>query len=101
MARGPGIGRLRIPARLRIPERFTQRWRARLRVQRRWWRLRLRTTSEGEVLFPAAGEGMVAVETLSEPRDGDGGATSGEPRIAILHATAGSGHKRAAQALAA
>ncbi len=38
---------------------------------------------------------MVAVDTLS-PRGGQGEG----PRIAILHATAGSGHKRAAQALA-
>ncbi len=80
---------------LRIPERVTQRWRAGLRAQRRWWRDRLRRQS-GEVLFPAAGQGMVAVQTL-------GGAAGelGRPRVAILHATAGSGHKSAAQALAA
>jgi processive 1,2-diacylglycerol beta-glucosyltransferase len=81
---------------LRIPKRLTQRWRARLRAQRRWWRLRFRADSAGEVLFPAAGKGMVAVQTLAGgPRGGLEG-----PRIAILHATAGSGHKRAAQALA-
>ena len=90
MRKGPGIGRLR------IPERLTQRWRARLRAQRRWWREWRRAATAGEVLFPAAGQGVVAVQTLTE----SGGAT-GEPRIAILHATAGSGHKRAAQALAA
>jgi processive 1,2-diacylglycerol beta-glucosyltransferase len=82
------IGRLRIPARL------TQRWRARLRAQRRWWRSRRRRDG-GEVLFPAVGQGMVAVHTL-----GRGGET-GRPRVAILHATAGSGHKSAAEALAA
>lgn len=80
--------------RLRIPRRLTQRWRARLRAQRRWWRARWRASAPGEVLFPTAGHGMVAVETLA------GGAAAG-PRIAILHATAGNGHKRAAQALAA
>src|SRR5262249_56030139 len=32
METGPRLGRLRIPPRL------TQRWRARLRAQRRWWR---------------------------------------------------------------
>ena len=84
----PRLGRLRIPARL------TQRWRARLRAQRRWWRTRLRDSSAGEVLFPPAGHGVVAIGTLA------GGAERG-PRIAVLHATAGSGHKRAAQALAA
>jgi len=84
----PRFGRLRIPARL------TQRWRARLRAQRRWWRARLRDTSEGAVLFPPAGGGVVAIGTLA------GGGEPG-PRIAVLHATAGSGHKRAAQALAA
>jgi processive 1,2-diacylglycerol beta-glucosyltransferase len=89
MVRVPRIGRLRIPPRL------TQRWRARLRAQRRWWRARFRLGVEGEVLFPAAGKGMVAVHTLaSAPGGGEG------PRIAILHATAGSGHKRAAQSLA-
>ena len=89
MVRVPRIKRLRIPARL------TQRWRARLRAQRRWWRRRWRSSSGGEVLFPPAGKGMVAVETLAGAPD----LASGR-RIAILHATAGSGHKRAAQALA-
>ncbi len=88
MVRVPRLGRLRIPRRL------TQRWRARLRAQRRWWRARWRASAPGEVLFPSAGHGMVAVETLA------GGAVAG-PRIAILHATAGNGHKRAAQAIAA
>jgi len=84
-----------LPPRLRIPKDLTQRWRARLRAQRRWWRARWRATSGSEVLFPPAGRGMVAVDTLAR-----GDATPGL-RIAILHATAGSGHKRAAQALAA
>lgn len=88
MVKAPRFGRLRIPRRL------TQRWRARLRAQRRWWRRRWRETAPGEVMFPQVGGGAVAVETLA----GEGG--SG-PRIAILHATAGAGHKRAAQALAA
>ncbi|HEY6194677.1 MAG TPA: glycosyltransferase, partial [Candidatus Eisenbacteria bacterium] len=44
-----------------------------------------------EVLFPEAGGGVVAVETL---------ASGSGPRIAILHATAGSGHKSAAVAIA-
>jgi processive 1,2-diacylglycerol beta-glucosyltransferase len=89
MVKAPRFGRLRIPRRL------TQRWRARLRAQRRWWRTRWRETAPGEVMFPPAGGGVVAVETLA----GEGGGTG--PRIAILHATAGAGHKRAAQALAA
>jgi processive 1,2-diacylglycerol beta-glucosyltransferase len=88
MVRVPRIGRLRISPRL------TQRWRARLRAQRRWWRAQWRAEAAGEVLFPPAGRGMVAVETLA------GAEAGGGPRIAILHATAGSGHKRAAQALA-
>ncbi|HEY3215176.1 MAG TPA: glycosyltransferase [Candidatus Eisenbacteria bacterium] len=87
--KGPRIGRLRIPARL------TQRWRARLRVQRRWWRARRRSVAEGEVLFPTAGRGMVAVETLAGATRGGSG-----PRIAILHASAGGGHRSAAKALA-
>ena len=87
MTTNPRFGRLRIPPRL------TQRWRARLRAQRRWWRSRLRGQDAGEVLFPLAGHGVVAIGTLT------GGEARG-PRIAILHATAGSGHKRAAQALA-
>ena len=89
MVRIPRLGRLRItPA-------MTRRWRARLRVQRSWWRRQWRDSASGEVLFPADGKGMVAVDTLS-PHEG----SPGGPRIAILHATAGSGHKRAAQALA-
>ena len=85
--------RLPIP-RLRLPERIPQRWRARLRAWRRGWPKWAR--GGGEVLFPATGQGMVAVQTL-------GGATgrTGRPRVAILHATAGSGHRSAAQALAA
>ena len=63
MVRVPRIKRLRIPARL------TQRWRARLRAQRRWWRRRWRSSSGGEVLFPPAGKGMVAVETLAGAPD--------------------------------
>lgn len=88
MVRGIRIGRLRISTDL------TQRWRARLRVQRRWWRAR-RRGDQGEVLFPNVGQGMVAVRALGGAPDAPG------PRIAILHATAGSGHKSAAQALAA
>ena len=80
--------------RLRIPDRLTQGWRARLRAQRRWWRARLRR-EDGEVLFPAVGQGMVAVHTLQEAEH----VAPDSPRIAILHATAGSGHKSAAQAL--
>jgi processive 1,2-diacylglycerol beta-glucosyltransferase len=76
------------------PRRLARRLRARVRAQRRWWRARWRREAPGEVLFPPDGRGMVAVETLV--RGGGPG-----PRIAILHATAGSGHKRAAQALAA
>src|SRR5437867_10786400 len=79
-----GIGRLRIPARL------VQRWRARLRGRRR------RRNGEGEVLFPPDGQGMVAVHTLQGSADAAEG-----PRVAILHATAGSGHRSAAQAIAA
>ncbi len=89
--------RPRLP-RLRIPRRLTQRWRARLRAQRRWWRARWRATSAGEVLFPPVGGGMVAVETLAG--GGGRGRAVGGPRIAILHATAGAGHKHAAQAIA-
>jgi processive 1,2-diacylglycerol beta-glucosyltransferase len=82
---------------LRLPKQVTQRWRARLRAQRRWWRARLRASATGELLFPPAGHGMVAVETLARARsEGVPG-----PRIAILHAHAGSGHKRAAEAIAA
>ncbi len=91
MVRLPRIGRLRLP---RLDD---ARWKARLRAQRAWWRRRLRAMAlagDHEVLFPAAGGGVVAVETLR------GGATATGPRIAILHATAGSGHRSAAQALA-
>lgn len=89
---------VRIPSIPRIPRLFLPRvntnWRARLRAQRAWWRRRLRAIAaagDHEVLFPAEGGGVVAVETLAR---GVG------PRIAILHATAGSGHKSAAIALA-
>ena len=88
MARDLRIGRLRIPTRL------TQRWRVRLRAQRRWWRTR-RRNDPGEVLFPTVGQGMVAVHELESSPEANG------PRVAILHATAGSGHKSAAQAIAA
>lgn len=88
---------------MRVP-RFplSRRLRARLRAQRRWWRARWRGTARGEVLFPPVGHGMVAVETLagSSAEPGLESAVAG-PRIAVLHATAGSGHKRAAEALAA
>src|SRR5262249_31620649 len=75
---------------LRTPPRLVQRWRARLRGRRR------RRNGEGDVLFPADGRGMVAVHTLQ----GSIEETEG-PRVAILHATAGSGHRTAAQAIAA
>jgi processive 1,2-diacylglycerol beta-glucosyltransferase len=88
----PRIGRIAIPARLR------QRWRAGLRAQRRWWRERRRGRDETGVLFPAAGKGMVAVQTLSgDPPE----LRPSGPRIAVLHASAGSGHQAAARALAA
>jgi processive 1,2-diacylglycerol beta-glucosyltransferase len=77
-------------------KRLTQRWRARLRAQRRWWRARWRASASGELLFPRDGHGMVAVETLARSRPD---AVAG-PRVAILHANAGSGHKRAAEAIA-
>ena len=89
MVRIPRLGRLQ------FPPAMTRRWRARLRVQRSWWRRQWRDSASGEVLFPADGKGMVAVDTLAPGEGAQGG-----PRIAILHATAGSGHKRAAQALA-
>ena len=85
MVRLPRFGRLRLPP-------LTANWRARLRAQRAWWRRRLRALArDHEVLFPEAGGGVVAVETLS---------AGAGPRIAILHATAGSGHKSAAVAIA-
>jgi processive 1,2-diacylglycerol beta-glucosyltransferase len=80
-----GIGRLRIPPRL------VQRWRARLRSRRRRGR-----KDDDEVLFPVDGQGMVAVHTLQGSLEEEDG-----PRVAILHATAGSGHRSAAQAIAA
>jgi hypothetical protein len=86
--------------RVRLPQRLTQRWRAALSAQRRWWRARQRARAKaagGAVLFPAAGHGAIAVETLAGP----GAQAPAGPRIAILHATAGSGHKRAAESLAA
>jgi processive 1,2-diacylglycerol beta-glucosyltransferase len=85
MVRLPRFGKLRLPP-------FSPHWRARLRAQRAWWRRRLRALAgDHEVLFPEAGGGVVAVETLS---------AGAGPRIAILHATAGSGHKSAAVAIA-
>lgn len=89
MVRIPRIGRLRVPGGL------ARRWRARLRAQRTWWRKRWRSATGGEVLFPEVGGGMVALGRLTPESTAAHG-----PRIAILHATAGSGHKRAAQALA-
>ncbi len=85
MVRLPRFGKLRLPP-------LTPNWRARLRAQRAWWRRRLRALAgDHEVLFPEAGGGVVAVETLS---------AGAGPRIAILHATAGSGHRSAAIAIA-
>ena len=91
----PRIARLTIPARLR------QRWRARLRAQRRWWRERRRGRDETGVLFPAAGKGMVAVQTLSGAPPDPSPAPVHGPRVAVLHASAGTGHQSAARALAA
>lgn len=89
MVRIPRIGRLK------LPRLDGGNLRARLRLQRAWWRRRLRLRAgDHEVLFPAAGGGVVAVETLA------GGPDAGGPRVAILHATAGSGHRSAALALA-
>src|SRR5215831_18756481 len=81
----------------RLPARLATRLRARLRAQRRLWvkRWRARSLAGNEVLFPLAGHGAVAIETLA------GGGRSTGPRIAILHAAAGSGHRRAAESLAA
>jgi len=89
---------------VKVPRlRLNRRVRARLRAQRRWWRARWRGTARGEVLFPPAGHGMVAVGTLAAPVSAGGtpAGTAAGSRIAVLHATAGSGHKRAAEALAA
>jgi len=82
---------------VRLP-RIARQLRSRLRVQRRLWvrRWRARSAAGGQVLFPTAGHGSVAIETLAGIPD----ARATGPRIAILHATAGSGHKRAAEALA-
>jgi len=93
--RVPRIGRIRIPDRLR------QTFRARLRAQRRWLRQRLRGRGESQVLFPAAGRGMVAVETLAGDAASARTARATGPRIAVLHASSGSGHMAAARALAA
>lgn len=89
VVRVPRIGRLRLPRGL------ARGVRARVRAQRLWWRRRWRATAAGPVLFPESAAGMVAVGTLAgdDARPG--------PRIAILHATAGNGHRRAAQAIAA
>lgn len=88
MVKLPRIGRLK------LPKLVGGNWRARLRAQRTWWRRRLRMLAgDHEVLFPAEGGGVVAIETLT-------GEAAGGPRIAILHATAGSGHRSAALALA-
>ena len=67
----PRFGRLRLP-------QISTKWRARLRAQR--------ACAGG-----GGGGGVVAVETL---------ASGAGPRIAILHATAGSGHRSAAIAIA-
>jgi processive 1,2-diacylglycerol beta-glucosyltransferase len=90
MVRVPRFGRIK------IPEGLAQRVKVRLRAQRRWWRARWRASASGELLFPPDGRGMVAVETLARA-----GTDTAGPRVAILHANAGSGHKRAAQAIAA
>lgn len=100
----PRIGRLAIPERLRglaIPARIRQRWRAGLRAQRRWWRERRRGRDEAGLLFPAAGKGMVAVQTLIDEGVDAPPAVHPGPRIAVLHASAGTGHQAAARALAA
>ena len=91
----PRIGRIAIPARLR------QTWRARLRAQRRWWRERRRGRTGSDLLFPAAGQGMVAVQTLTGDGPARRVAAVAAPRVAILHATSGSGHMAAARSLAA
>lgn len=90
----PRIGRLAIPARIR------QQWRAGLRAQRLWWRERRRGRDDAQLLFPAAGKGMVAVQTLSGADAEQRPAVAPGPRIAVLHASAGGGHQAAARALA-
>ena len=80
--------------RIRLPRGLDLRLRTRFRAQRQWWRRRLRAGSTGPLLFPDVGGGVVAVETLA------GGSPAG-PRIAILHASSGSGHMAAAKAVAA
>lgn len=91
MVRLPRLPQLPRLPRLALPPLRPQ-WRARLRAQRAWWRRRLRLRAgEHAVLFPREGHGIVAIEPLAQ---GAG------PRIAILHATAGSGHRSAAVAIA-
>jgi processive 1,2-diacylglycerol beta-glucosyltransferase len=93
MVRLPRLPNLPRLPRLSLP-RVGGNWRARLRAQRAWWRRRQRQRAgEHELLFPREGGGLVAVETLQD-------AHSAGPRIAILHATAGSGHRSAAIAIA-
>jgi processive 1,2-diacylglycerol beta-glucosyltransferase len=91
MARFPRLRNLRLPAPI------ARQWQVRLRAQRRWWRARRRVILEQEVLFPADGRGMVSVATLAGAQDEP---ALGTPRVAILHAAAGGGHLRAAQAIA-
>lgn len=90
---------------MRVPrgriDRLRQTFRTRLRAQRRWLRQRLRGGGESQVLFPAAGHGMVAVETLAGEDVTAHTARAAGPRIAVLHASSGSGHMAAARALAA
>jgi len=83
---------------LDVPAGLARRLQARLRVERRRWvsRWRARSASGGDVLFPSAGGGAVAIATLA----GESASRASGPRVAILHATAGSGHKRAAESLA-
>lgn len=96
---------VKLPRFGRLPGRIASRLRARLIAQRRLWlrRWRARSVAGGDVLFPNAGRGAVAIETLAGIPGPDPSTTGdrGGPRIAILHATAGSGHKRAAESLAA
>ncbi|HTO90312.1 MAG TPA: glycosyltransferase [Candidatus Sulfotelmatobacter sp.] len=92
MVKVPRFGRIELPVGL------ARRLQARVRVERRRWiaRWRARSVGGGAVLFPTAGGGAVAIATLA----GDVEHPPAGPRIAILHATAGSGHKRAAESLA-